>query len=32
MVALSHEGEIDVYSAQATGTANLVLDIAGYFK
>ncbi len=32
MVALSREGEIDVYSAQATGTANLVLDIAGYFK
>jgi uncharacterized repeat protein (TIGR01451 family) len=32
MVALSLEGEIDVYPAQAGGTADLVLDVAGYFK
>jgi uncharacterized repeat protein (TIGR01451 family) len=32
MVALGPEGEIDVYPAQAGGTADLVLDVAGYFK
>jgi hypothetical protein len=32
IVSLSSEGEIEVSSSQATGTAHLVLDVAGYFK
>lgn len=32
VVALSAEGEIEATSSQATGTADLVLDVTGYFK
>jgi len=32
LVALGPDGEIDAFSGQATGTAHLVLDVAGYFK